>query len=231
VDQRLEVRRYGAGEEEEIVRLLRSSLTSWPGFHIGCDPLDHWRWKYLDNPLKDNLILISTLDDRIIGVAHYLPLRIKVVDALSHCTVAADSAVYSDFRNKGIARRMYDWFLEHMNEKDGIPLMFFSTENPHLIKMNRKLCSIFPFKIKHLARVKDIDRHLSAYYHREEFEPEDRITAFDRMRLHYVAFSRAEKILVLTTTEYSPCCSKSTFANSSVLPVSPAMTASLKNHW
>jgi DNA helicase II / ATP-dependent DNA helicase PcrA len=48
---------------------------------------------------------------------------------------------------------------------------------------------------------KDIDRTLSPYYQREPFEPEDRITHFDRMRLHYVAFSRAEKILVLTSTE------------------------------
>jgi len=54
---------------------------------------------------------------------------------------------------------------------------------------------------KQLSSPKDVDRHLSPYYHREPFEPENRITGFDRMRLHYVAFSRAEKILVLTSTE------------------------------
>jgi DNA helicase II / ATP-dependent DNA helicase PcrA len=48
---------------------------------------------------------------------------------------------------------------------------------------------------------KQVDRHLSAFYHRPPFEPTHRITAFDRMRLHYVAFSRAEKILVLTSHE------------------------------
>lgn len=52
-----------------------------------------------------------------------------------------------------------------------------------------------------LSTTKYIDRLLSDYYHREPFEPEDRITEFDRMRLHYVAFSRAEKVLVLTSTE------------------------------
>jgi DNA helicase-2/ATP-dependent DNA helicase PcrA len=46
-----------------------------------------------------------------------------------------------------------------------------------------------------------VDRSLGPYYHREPFEPEKRITEFDRMRLHYVAFSRAEKLLVLTTTD------------------------------
>jgi len=52
-----------------------------------------------------------------------------------------------------------------------------------------------------LSSPKDIDRTLSRFYARGEFEPEDRVTGFDRMRLHYVAFSRAERILVLTTTD------------------------------
>jgi hypothetical protein len=44
---------------------------------------------------------------------------------------------------------------------------------------------------------KRIDRDLQRFYLRPPFEPEAWITAFDRMRLHYVAFSRAEKVLVL----------------------------------
>jgi DNA helicase-2/ATP-dependent DNA helicase PcrA len=48
---------------------------------------------------------------------------------------------------------------------------------------------------------KQVDRLLGPFYHREPFEPENRITEFDRMRLHYVSFSRAEKLLVLTTTD------------------------------
>lgn len=50
-----------------------------------------------------------------------------------------------------------------------------------------------------LSSPKDLDQHLGPYYRRPPFEPQDLITGFDRMRLHYVAFSRAEKILVLTT--------------------------------
>ena len=52
-----------------------------------------------------------------------------------------------------------------------------------------------------LSSPKDIDRTLGRFYSRGQFEPENRVTGFDRMRLHYVAFSRAEKILVLTTTD------------------------------
>jgi DNA helicase-2/ATP-dependent DNA helicase PcrA len=49
-----------------------------------------------------------------------------------------------------------------------------------------------------ISSAKQVDRDLQAYYRRPPFEPESRITEFDRMRLHYVAFSRPEKLLVLT---------------------------------
>jgi len=52
-----------------------------------------------------------------------------------------------------------------------------------------------------LASPKQIDRDLGPFYHRPPFEPAGRITLFDRMRLHYVAFSRAQNVLVLTASE------------------------------
>ena len=52
-----------------------------------------------------------------------------------------------------------------------------------------------------LSSPKDVDRVLGPFYQRSPFEPANRITGFDRMRLHYVAFSRAEKVLALTTTD------------------------------
>jgi DNA helicase II / ATP-dependent DNA helicase PcrA len=51
------------------------------------------------------------------------------------------------------------------------------------------------------STAKRVDRDLQPFYHRAPFEPISRITTFDRMRLHYVAFSRAEKLLVLTTDD------------------------------
>jgi DNA helicase II / ATP-dependent DNA helicase PcrA len=54
---------------------------------------------------------------------------------------------------------------------------------------------------RQLGSQKQIDKDLGPYYHRQPFEPESRITEFDRMRLFYVAFSRAEKLLVLSSTQ------------------------------
>ncbi len=52
---------------------------------------------------------------------------------------------------------------------------------------------------KRIMVTKQIDKLLSQFYHRAAFEPLDRITEFDRMRLFYVAFSRAKHNLVLST--------------------------------
>ena len=54
---------------------------------------------------------------------------------------------------------------------------------------------------KQLSSPKQIDRDLGPFYHRPAFEPPDRTTLFDRMRLHYVAFSRPQNLLVLTAHE------------------------------
>jgi DNA helicase-2/ATP-dependent DNA helicase PcrA len=50
-----------------------------------------------------------------------------------------------------------------------------------------------------ISSPKQVDRDLGPFYRRPTFEPENKITLFDRMRLHYVAFSRAQKVLVLTS--------------------------------
>jgi DNA helicase-2/ATP-dependent DNA helicase PcrA len=47
---------------------------------------------------------------------------------------------------------------------------------------------------------KQTDRFLSPFYRREIFEPEKRITKFDHARLFYVAFSRPQKLLVLSSS-------------------------------
>ncbi len=46
----------------------------------------------------------------------------------------------------------------------------------------------------------DVGRELDAHSHRPPFEPPSRIRDFDAMRQHYVAFSRARNLLVLTAS-------------------------------
>ena len=50
----------------------------------------------------------------------------------------------------------------------------------------------------HNPNVDPVGRSLAPYFLRSDAEPARRIAAFDHMRQHYVAFSRAERLLVLT---------------------------------
>ena len=50
----------------------------------------------------------------------------------------------------------------------------------------------------HQPNVDPVGRSLAPYFLRSDAEPARRIGAFDHMRQHYVAFSRAERLLVLT---------------------------------
>ena len=50
----------------------------------------------------------------------------------------------------------------------------------------------------HSPNVDPVGRALAPYYLRSDAEPARRIATFDHMRQHYVAFSRAERLLVLT---------------------------------
>jgi len=45
------VRPYCSGDEEKLVQLLQLVFNGWPRFDINCTSLDHWKWKYENNPL------------------------------------------------------------------------------------------------------------------------------------------------------------------------------------
>ena len=46
----------------------------------------------------------------------------------------------------------------------------------------------------------DVGRELDHYSPRPPFEPAHRVARYDAMRQHYVAFSRAQRLLVLTAS-------------------------------
>lgn len=54
---------------------------------------------------------------------------------------------------------------------------------------------------KSFAVQKQVDRDLLPFSKRGTYETEEQMTQFDRLRHYYVAFSRAQKLLVLTTNE------------------------------
>jgi hypothetical protein len=87
-----EIRSYALGEEQEIVDLISLVFTEWKA--RGDKALDHWRWKYLENPWGPCTIAVAVRDDQIVGVAHDIYCYVKVGDAYEKTVYGTDVAVH-----------------------------------------------------------------------------------------------------------------------------------------
>jgi len=153
------VRPYRPGDEEKIVQFLQLVFDGWPHFDVKCNPLEHWRWKFEDNPLKPIIISLGTSDDKIIGCIHRIPRRIKIEDSVFLCCSGADVAVHPNFRKMGVFKKM-DELAKKSEVKSGIKIFYGISSNPIMIKYYSNYRHIFPQGTFAFVRIKDVDRHL-----------------------------------------------------------------------
>jgi GNAT superfamily N-acetyltransferase len=156
-----DVRPYVDGDEKELVKLLQFVFRGWPHLNLDCTDLEHWTWKYRDNPHEPSVIVVACEDDRIVGVNHSMAMKIKIGEGLCDSSYAADTAVHPDSRSRGVSKRLIEAGIEIRKEK-GIKFTYFITRNPLLIKMNLKYYPLFPHPIANMVRIRDIDLHLRA---------------------------------------------------------------------
>ena len=74
----IKIRDYIPNDEENIVPLLELIFPSWPPFTLEGTKIEHWRWKYLDNPLKSMFITVVEEAGKIIGVNHALFVNVII---------------------------------------------------------------------------------------------------------------------------------------------------------
>jgi len=153
------VRAYQPGDDRKIVELLDLVFGGWPKFDFGFSPLEHWKWKYQDNPLKLSQIAVGESDNRIISCEHSFPLRIKIGDKVCLAHHSGDLAVHPDFRRMAASEKMRE-LLVQMREKAGSSLVYFVTFNPILIESLSKFYRRFPYKVITFIRIHDIGLHL-----------------------------------------------------------------------
>ncbi len=153
------VRPYCSGDEEEIVSLLQLVFEGWPHFDLRCDPLDHWKWKYTDNPMKSTIISVCMSNNEIIGCVHRIQKRVKIGDTVFLCCSGADSAVYPQFQGRKGYSKMFE-LVKDQEKKSGTQCTYSVTYHPKLIKFFMKHRRVFPHSTSVFLRVKDIDHHL-----------------------------------------------------------------------
>ena len=155
------IHQYQPGDEGEIVEFLHLVFDGWPKFDVSLTSLDHWRWKYLENPFKRHFIVLGEEDIRIASVNHNFPVRIKIGDKVCLCCYAADTAVDPEYRRMGLTKKMYELNISMKNDA-GIHFDYFVTSNPFMIKSFSKNYYSFPFPVMNLVRIEDIGRQLQA---------------------------------------------------------------------
>lgn len=153
------IRPYQQGDEEEIVELLELVFDGWPRFDLNCTPLDHWKWKYLDNPFRANHINVAVSDEKIIGCCHSIPKNIKIGNKVFLGSIGGDSAVHPDFRKMGIYDKM-NKLRSNLRKKGNVKFVTRISNNPILIKYQSQRFPRFPHTINNLIRIRDIDIHL-----------------------------------------------------------------------
>ena len=154
-----ELRSYRPGDEHGIVQLLQSVFGRWPKIDLNCEPVDHWRWKYLENPVKNLNVVVGVSENEIISCHHGLRHRIKIGDEVYLGSIAMDLAVHPDFRGMGLFPEMTG-FLAENSINLGVRFAHWLTGNPLVIKRNLKTRPQFPYPIKNLVRIENIDKLL-----------------------------------------------------------------------
>ena len=155
----LVIRHYIKGDEANIIKLLDSVFNGWPGFDLNCSKLDHWNWKYLDNPAGMKDVIVCSNDEEIIASLGDYPRYIKLLDKTIRCSDSVDATVHPDFRGRRIYTKMEKMMEEH-RIKSNSKIFTGIGGNPILIKRSKRQGDPdFPQPVIKLVRIKDISLH------------------------------------------------------------------------
>jgi len=154
-----QVRPFQRGEEEEIVDVIEHAFGTWPFYDIECSPLDHWKWKHLDNPIKDSLINVAVSNGKIVGCYHADIQRLFLKGDTILWGDGVDACVNPDYRKMGIYNKLLDYTFNTMRENSVVYWRGF-TVNPILIETLSKRYPYFPNLLQNLFHVSDINLHL-----------------------------------------------------------------------
>lgn len=88
-------RKYQVGDEKELTLLAKAV---W-GFHFD---ESHWRWKYMENPLRDNFSYVAECDNNIVGFMGCIPWRFIFTGKELVGAQYTDLMIHPEWRKKGI---------------------------------------------------------------------------------------------------------------------------------
>lgn len=101
-------RRYRAGDEEGLLRLLERTFDGWPAIETSVEPIDHLRWKIhaeRDPPLMHSII---EADGRIVGAVLAFLQSFKIGGTVVGGRQGTDIAADPDFQGQGVGKLLIE---------------------------------------------------------------------------------------------------------------------------
>jgi GNAT superfamily N-acetyltransferase len=153
-------RGYEKDDEISLVELLDLVFDAGPWKDLDCSHLDHWRWRYEDNPLGEPIVSIAELDGKIIGCSHAMIRELKLGEKIYLHTSGGDAAVHPKYRGQGIYNRLKRQ-LKVIEEDLGIYYHTAISTNPIIMARNiRHKVPRFPHHFVGLVKTSKLKKHL-----------------------------------------------------------------------
>ena len=151
------------GDEYEVIELLTHVFSKWPNYETCSNKIDFWKWKYRDNPLKKEYIVVGKIEDKIVSCFHRMPYDVKIGPKIYTSSAGTDVAVHPDYRGKGLYNSMLDKLYDY-GEKKGDGFFWGVTGNPILITKGKKdEYGEFPYKQFIYFKIEDFNLHLKKF--------------------------------------------------------------------
>ena len=160
MSEEINIKSYVSGDEHQIVPLLKKGYKEWPFFDIDCTAEDHWRWKY-NNQYNKSIVLKMEYQDKIIGATHNILNMVRINGKNYLGAYGTDLCIDPDFQGKGLSPKL-GLSLVPLRKQANVTFVYMVTVHPKVIGSSTRdtLYSEFPYVIKYLSRVDDIDRHI-----------------------------------------------------------------------
>ncbi len=140
-------RKYQIGDEKGL-NLLAKDI--W-GFEFS---EDYWRWKYLDNPLRDNYSYVAESDGRVIGFSGCIPWRLFVTGKEVIGAQMTDMMVHPEWRRKNIYFPLNRCTLEDIRRRTDLQYGFGNPSSFSIYKKRFKYDGFSPVKMQKILDMK-----------------------------------------------------------------------------
>ncbi len=169
------IRLYQTGDEDKLVKLLVDVFKPWPQIDLDCSLIDHWKWKYIDNPTYKDIFphVVAEYKGEIIGITHGMLYYIKIGDGTYLVSKGADVAVKSNYQGIGIFNKINE-IKNIICIELGTKIYLNLTANPILI--NKKWSEpgfLFPHPLKNLLKIENVEKFFK--YSQKETKPWKRL--------------------------------------------------------